>query len=352
MRRGETIGRRGIAGAEPPPATAGPAGQYKPSPGANSSTEIATPGSETVSELRQWPESDLPSVETPWPVPRKRLELSCLFVGAFGFLLLASPVYLFFSRHIMVHVFSLSDIQLMQTSDAMSLRLIEFAIGLAGILLLPFVSHRWRARLMLSGGLGVLVPMFIFLAPQSTCLMIIVYPALALLALVSLDAVTGIRPAVPESDHFRALQLAASGAALLLWFPPAAVALHGRQIDTMVQYPSTMLIHVLILIGSLSPFAAACIGLAGTFVPYKRSLNLAGRLLGTLGLSMSMCLGLYTSMFNIDVLFGKGHQWRSMEMLWMFMIVAGSLLLTWAGFTQRLILSAVQEREIQPIEGL
>ncbi|HMD54591.1 MAG TPA: hypothetical protein VKJ65_08595, partial [Phycisphaerae bacterium] len=295
-----------------------------------------------------WPDSDIPAVETPWPIPRKRLEFSCAFVGAFGFLLIAAPVYLFFSRHIVVRALSLVDIPLMQTPAAMSLRLIEFAIGLAGLLLIPFVSRRWRSRMMLLGGLGVLAPMFIFLEPQLICLMIIAYPALALITLVSLDAITGIRPAVPWSDHFRALQFAASVGALLLWFPAAAVALHGRQIDALVQYRGTPLTHALILIGALSPFAAACVGLIGSFAPYRRSLNLSGRLLGTLGLSMSMCLGLYTAIFNIDNLFGPGNAWRTMEMLWMFMIVAGSLLLVWSGLTQRLIFSAAQERETQP----
>jgi hypothetical protein len=345
LHRRETFGRQGIAGTNAPVSSPGPSDSAAPM----SSHAPSISGDPHAPE--NWPELQKTTIETPWPIPRKRLEFSCSFIGAFGFLLLAAPVYLFFSRHIMMWFSSLARQPQMQTPAAMSLRFIEFAIGVIGILAIPFLSRRRRGTLMLLAGICVLAPLFIFLAPQTNCMMIVAFPALALLALVGLDAITVIRPAVPQSDHFRGLQLAAAGATLILWFPAVAVALHGRQIDVMVHYPGTLLIHFLILIATLCPFAAACLGLGGCFTPYRRSLNLSGRLLGALGLTLTMCLGLYAAMYNAWFIFGGyGGSWRNMELLWMFMVVAGSLLLVWAGLTQRLILSAADEREVESNE--
>lgn len=283
-------------------------------------------------------------VEKPWPIPRKRFEFSCLFVGIFGCILLIAPVYLIFSRFGTQLMGESSTAPVFHSGMGQTLRFLELVLGLLGVPAIIFLPRTLRADFMWMLGVFMLCVVMLLAKGQGELLVILLgYPTAALLSLVALDAITGIRPAVTESVTFRNWQFFISAGVTILWFLPAGLAVCGKQITAIVPHGQQLWIHLIIMAAVFGAELAGLLGLLAYFSEFKRWMNTAGRLLGTLGLTVTMGVGLWTAL-QPGVLARQSDMWIRIELLWLFMIVSGSLLLVWAGLTQRFILSAARIR--------
>ena len=282
--------------------------------------------------------------EKPWPIPRKRFEFSCLFVGMFGCILLIAPVYLIFSRFGTQLMGAASTAPVFHSGMGQTLRFLELILGLLGMPAILFLPRSLRADFMWMLGVFMLCIVMLLAKGQGDIFAILVgYPTVALLSLVALDAITGIRPAVTQSLTFRNWQFFISAGVTILWFLPAGLAVCGKQITAIVPHGGQLWVHLTIMAAVFGAEFAGLLGMLAYFSEFKRWVNTAGRLLGTLGLTVTMGVGLWTAL-QPGVLARQTDLPVRIEMLWLFMIVSGSLLLVWAGLTQRFILSAARIR--------
>lgn len=282
-----------------------------------------------------------------WPIPRKRFEFSCVFVGIFGCILLIAPVYLIFSRIGAQLMGQSSTAPVFHSGMGETLRFLELVLGLVGAPAIIFLPRSLRADFMWMLGVFMLCAVLLMAKGQGELFAILLgYPSLALLALVALDAITGIRPAVTESLSFRNWQFFISAAVTVLWFLPAGLAVCGKQIAAIVPDGRQLWVHLVLIAAVFGAEAAGVLGLLAYFSAFKRWVNTTGRLLGTLGLTVTMGAGLWTAL-NPGILARQSDLGIRVELLWLFMLVSGSLLLVWAGLTQRFILSAARFRDAE-----
>ena len=280
----------------------------------------------------------------PWPIPRRRFELSTLLVSEFGCLLLIAPFYLILGHG--SQLYSLREISapVFHTTVTQSVEAIELIMGILAMLALPFLSRARRATWMLIMGFSILA-MTYFLANQQGPLMVILveYPAVALLALVCLDALTGIRPAAVHSELLNTRQLAFGAVVTILWFLPMVELFTCRTVDSIVSAQKSPWAHDVMAAAILGAEAAGIIALAGYFSPFNRWVNTAGRLCGTLALTVTMGMGLWCAMRDSELISAQ-QQWLHPELLWIFILISAALLLVWSGLTQKFILAAANER--------
>ena len=276
----------------------------------------------------------------PKPFNFKRLQWSCTLVGVFGCLLLAAPIYLLYGRVAACLGQPGAQAALASGPLGQSLRFVEIIMGLLGALVIPMLGRERRGRIMTWLGLAVLAMLLLLLQQAAPLFEIFVgYSSVALLSLISLDAVANVRPAVRRSARFARLQLVAAAAVTVLWFLPAVVTLTNRQIDAVVSVPLSAWGHLALRIGTMSGELTGLVAMAGAFVPYHRGLQLICRGLGTLSLTLIMGLALYAVIERGHAL-GRAINWQDIEYLWLFLTVAGALTLIWAGLMQRLMISA------------
>lgn len=280
----------------------------------------------------------------PWPIPRRRFELSTIFVSEFACMLLIAPFYLISGHGPQMYSLHVTDAAFFHTATTQSVEAIELVLGILATLTLPFFSRRKRGTLMVTLGLAVLVMVF-FLSRQQGALMVILtcYPAAALLALVSLDALTGIRPAAAESECFNTRLLVLGSAVMILWFLPTLELFTCRTVDTLVATQQSPWVHLLLVAAMVGALCAGIIALTGYFSRFNRWVNITGRLCGTLALTVTMVMGLWCAMRDSELI-GRDQQWMRPELLWIFMLISAALLLVWSGLTQKFILAAASER--------
>ncbi len=278
-----------------------------------------------------------------WPIPRKRFEFSVILVGELGAVLLIAPVYLIFDRlHGLKHTPGFAALcslgaHLMQTT--------ELGLGLATMLLIPILPKRFRGVLMQVVGLAIILNLLILLGRQESILMLMVaYPLVSLLSLVMLDAVTGIRPAAPQSPRLAGWQLMCGSAVTALWVIPLIISSTCKVFPSLFSQTHLILIRTLLMTATLGATVSGLCALHGYFRGFTRRINLVGRLTGSLALAIAMGLGLWGSMVGTGLI---KHQdkWLRLEMLWIFLLISGALMLCWGGMTQRLINAAARERE-------
>lgn len=280
----------------------------------------------------------------PWPIPRRRFELSTLLVSEFACVLLIAPFFLIFGHDTPFYSVPTPRAAIWHTATTQSAQAIELVFGILALLTLPFLSRRRRATWMVALGLAVLCIVLDLARQQGPFLLMLVgYPSVALLALVSLDALTGIRPAVAGSDRFKNLQLALGAVVTILWFLPTVMLVTSSTVDNIVSSRPTLWFHMLLAAAMFGAEAAGWIALVGYFWGYRRWLNVIGRLCGTLALSVTMAVGLWRAMRTSD-LSTSDQQWLQPELLWFFMLISAALLLMWSGLTQKFILTAALER--------
>ncbi len=280
----------------------------------------------------------------PWPIPRRRFEMSTIVVSEFACMLLIAPFYLISGHSAQMYSWHVTDAAIFHTATTQSIEAIELALGILAMLTLPFFPRRKRSTLMVTIGLASLGMVF-FLSRQQGPLMIILtcYPAVALLALVGLDALTGIRPAVGESETFNTRLLVLGSTVIILWFLPTLELFTCRTVDTLVASPHYPWVHLLLVAAMLGAQGAGVIALAGYFSRFNRWVNITGRLCGTLALTVTMGMGLWCAMRDSELI-GRHQQWMHPELLWIFMLISAGLLLVWSGLTQKFILAAAGER--------
>ena len=338
-RRGISPGIHGISDGRTAVAAAPPKIDF---PAAKPATALAQPTADANDAAGS-------EAEKPWPIPRKRFEFSCLFVGIFGCILLVAPVYLIFSRLGAQLMGANSAAPVFHSGMGQTLRFLELVLGLLGVPALIFLPRSLRADFMWMLGVCMLCLVMLLAKGQGEVFVILVgYPTVALLSLVALDAITGIRPAVTESLRFRNWQFFISAGVTILWFLPAGLAVCGKQITAIVPHGEQLWVHLTIIAAVFGAEFAGLLGMLAYFSEFKRWVNTACRLLGTLGLTVTMGVGLWTAL-QPGVLSRQSDLPVRIEMLWLFMIVSGSLLLVWAGLTQRFILSAARIRAAESV---
>ena len=281
-----------------------------------------------------------------WPIPRRRFEFSVILVGEFGAILLIAPVYLIFGRlHGVKHT---PEFQALCSLGAQMLQSTELALGLLTMLLIPILPKKYRGTFMLLVGLAIILNLLILLGHQQSILMLMVaYPTASLLALVLLDAVTGIRPAAPQSPRISAWQVICGSAVTAMWVIPLIVSVSCKVFPSLFSQTHLVLVRVMLMIATLAAVTSGVCALHGYFRSPERRVHLLGRLSGSLALAISMALGLWGSMVGTGLI---RHQdkWLRLQMLWIFLLVSGALMLCWGGLTQRLINVAVNELEVSP----
>ncbi len=330
------MGRHGVAGAALPL----PASMGSVAPGAPA-TSVPVDTSDQPSA-----NSVAPSAQAgqPWPIPRRRFELSTVFVSEFACLLLIAPFYLILGHGSQFYSLHETNAPVFHTFATQSVEAIELITGILAMLTLPFLSRPRRATWMLLMGFSILA-MTYFLANQQGPLMVILveYPAVALLALVCLDALTGIRPAAVYSELFNTRQLAFGAVVTILWFLPMVELFTCRTVDSIVSAQKSPWVHGVMAAAILGAEAAGIIALAGYFSRFNRWVNTAGRLCGTLALTVTMGMGLWCAMRDSELISAQ-QQWLHPELLWIFILTSAALLLVWSGLTQKFILTAANER--------
>ena len=332
----QTMGRQGVAGAALSPAVGvdnGVPSVSLPTAQANTRDPMSAASLASAAESGQ-----------PWPIPRRRFELSTVFVSEFACLLLIAPFYLILGHGSELYSLRETNAPVFHTATTQSVEAIELIMGILAMLAIPFLSRRRRASLMVAMGFGILV-MTYFLARQQGPLMVILveYPAVALLALVCLDALTGIRPAAVHSEIFNTRQLAFGAVVTILWFLPMVELFTCRTVDSIVSAANSPWIHVVMVAAVMGAEGAGIIALAGYFSRFNRWVNITGRLCGTLALTVTMGMGLWCAMRDSELI-GPEQKWLHPELLWIFILTSAALLLVWSGLTQKFILTAANER--------
>ena len=332
----QTMGRHGVAGAALSSAMGVDGGVSSVSLAAaqaNASDQISAASLAPAAQAGQ-----------PWPIPRRRFELSTVFVSEFACLLLIAPFYLILGHGSQLYSLRETNAPVFHTAATQSVEAIELIMGILAMLAIPFLSRRRRASLMVAMGFGLLV-MTYFLARQQGPLMVILveYPAVALLALVCLDALTGIRPAAVHSEIFNTRQLAFGSVVTILWFLPMVELFTCRTVDSIVSTANSPWIHVVMVAAVMGAEGAGIIALAGYFSRFNRWVNITGRLCGTLALTVTMGMGLWCAMRDSELI-GPEQKWLHPELLWIFILTSAALLLVWSGLTQKFILTAANER--------
>lgn len=332
----QTMGRHGVAGAALSSAMdvdGGVASVSLAAAQANASDQISAASLAPAAQAGQ-----------PWPIPRRRFELSTVFVSEFACLLLIAPFYLILGHGSQLYSLRETNAPVFHTAATQSVEAIELVLGILAMLAIPFLSRRRRASLMVAMGFGILV-MTYFLARQQGPLMVILveYPAVALLALVCLDALTGIRPAAVHSEIFNTRQLAFGAVVTILWFLPMVELFTCRTVDSIVSTANSPWIHVVMVAAVMGAEGAGIIALAGYFSRFNRWVNITGRLCGTLALTVTMGMGLWCAMRDSELI-GPEQKWLHPELLWIFILTSAALLLVWSGLTQKFILTAANER--------
>ncbi|MGC9260645.1 MAG: hypothetical protein ACP5I8_11310 [Phycisphaerae bacterium] len=270
--------------------------------------------------------------------------MSTLLVAEFACLLLIAPFYLILGHGSQLYSWHLRDAVVFHTATTQSIEAVELVLGILAVLTLPFLPRRRRATLMLALGFAILTMVYFLASQQGPLLVILVeYPAVALLALVSLDALTGIRPAVVQSEGFNNRQLLLGSMVIILWFLPTVMLFTSHTVQRIIFEHPSLRLSWLLGIAMFGALGAGIIALAGYFFRFRRWVNISGRLCGTLALTVTMGLGLWSSMRNSELI-GPDQQWLHPELLWMFMLISAALLLVWSGLTQKFILRAALER--------
>ncbi len=328
-----TMGRQGVAGAALTPAiSVGGLASHAPA-----SAVPAEAGDQSAA-------GSVAQSGQAWPIPRRRFELSTLFVSEFACLLLIAPFYLILGHGSQLYSLREINAPVFHTAVTQSVEAIELIMGILAMLALPFLPRPRRATVMLLMGFSVLA-MTYFLANQQGPLMVILveYPAVALLALVCLDALTGIRPAAVHCELFNTRQLAFGAVVTILWFLPMVELFTCRTVDSIVSAQKSPWIHGAMAAAILGAEAAGIIALAGYFSSFNRWVNTTGRLCGTLALTVTMGMGLWCAMRDSELISAQ-QQWLHPELLWIFILTSAALLLVWSGLTQKFILTAANER--------
>lgn len=280
----------------------------------------------------------------PWPIPRRRFELSTLLVAEFACLLLIAPFFLILGHGSQIYSWPVVNAVIFHTAVTQTVEAVELVLGVLALLTLPFFPRRCRATLMTMLGFAILILVYFIVGQQGSFWVILVeYPAVALLALVSLDALTGIRPAVADSESFNNRQLALGSSVIILWFLPTVLLFTGHTVQGIILDHSSSQLFWLLEAAMLGAMGDGIIALVGHFSRFRRWVNLIGRLCGTLALTVTMGLGLWCAMRNSAII-GPHRQYLHPELLWIFMLVSAALLLVWSGLTQIFIFLAALER--------
>ena len=332
----QTMGRHGVAGAA--------LSSAMDVDGGVSSVSLAAAQANASDQISAASLAPAAQAGQPWPIPRRRFELSTVFVSEFACLLLIAPFYLILGHGSQLYSLRETNAPVFHTAATQSVEAIELVLGILAMLAIPFLSRRRRASLMVAMGFGILV-MTYFLARQQGPLMVILveYPAVALLALVCLDALTGIRPAAVHSEIFNTRQLAFGSVVTILWFLPMVELFTCRTVDSIVSTANSPWIHVVMVAAVMGAEGAGIIALAGYFSRFNRWVNITGRLCGTLALTVTMGMGLWCAMRDSELI-GPEQKWLHPELLWIFILTSAALLLVWSGLTQKFILTAANER--------
>ncbi len=267
-------------------------------------------------------------------------------VAEFGCLLLALPVYLFFGRIGVWHIGPPPADSLSEGGWGLTLRFIALVCGLLGMLFIPVLGKTTRGRWLWIFAVGMLLLTLLMTGEwQGPLLAIVGYASMAGFSLVTLDAVTAVRPAADAADKFIKLQVGAGVLVMVLWFMPMLLANHASVLHDWIGqnwqgwlYPAARIGPVA---AELSGLAAVLGGLGG----YRGSVNTGSRLLATLGLACAMAVSLVILLRAANLPAGPAN-WDGLEYLWVFLLLTGCMLLYWAGVTQRLLSSAQEMLEI------
>ncbi len=279
-----------------------------------------------------------------WPIPRRRFEFSVVLIGEFGAILLIAPIYLIFGRlHGIKHT---PGFQTLCSLGAHMLQSTELTLGILTMLMIPVLPKKFRGTFMLLVGLAIILNLLILLGHQQSVLMLMVaYPSASLLALVLLDAVTGIRPAAPQSPRLSGWQVICGSAVTALWTIPLIFSTTCKVFPSLFSQSHLVLVRVCLMLATLSAVASGACALHGYFRPPKKSVYLTGRLSGSLALAISMAMGLWGSMVGTGLIQHQ-EKWLRLQMLWIFLLLSGALMLCWGGMTQRLINVAAREIDL------
>lgn len=275
----------------------------------------------------------------------RRMEFSCLMVAEFGCLLLALPVYLFFGRIGVWHIGPPPADSLSEGGWGLTLRFVALVGGTLGMLFIPVLGKAVRGRWIWIFGVGILLMVLLMTGEwQGPLLAVVGYASMAGLSLVTLDAVTGVRPAAETADQFMKLQLVAGVLVLVLWFMPMLLANHAAVLHGWIGQNWRGLLYPAARIGPVFAELAGATAVLGALGGYRGLVNAASRLLGTLGLACAMAVSLVILLRAANLPAGPAN-WQGLEYLWVFLVLTGCMLLYWAGVTQRLLCSAREMRE-------
>ncbi len=278
----------------------------------------------------------------------RRMEFSCLMVAEFACLLLALPVYLFFGRIGVWHIGPPPADSLSEGGWGLTLRFIALVCGALGMLFIPVLGKAARGRWLWIFAVAMFVLVLLMTGEwQGPLLAIVGYAAMAGFSLVTLDAVTAVRPAAEGAEKFIKLQLVAGGLVMVLWFMPMMLTNHSAVLHDWIGQNWHGWLYPAARIGPVAAELAGLAAVLGGLGTYRSLVNTTARLLATLGLACAMAVSLVILLRTANLPVGPAN-WDGLEFLWVFLLLTGCMLLYWAGVTQRLLSSAQEMQEITP----
>jgi hypothetical protein len=229
------------------------------------------------------------------------------------------------------------------------LQMAEFVAGGAGLILIPLLAGARRGRMLLNVGFGLMGLLVLsLLSRYSMGFNLVFMPMLALLSLVFFDSIARFSHVLPQEPHLARWRLATACLVAGVWLLPALESLRGGNVLLGVRLPDGSLMAHLLTVGCIAGEMAGLLGLIAYAIPRSKILMQLARLMGVVAMMSCSLVALVATLTVSGVLRGDMH-WFGVELVWIILLVFGSLMLVWSGMMQRLAVHAQNEIEETPV---
>ncbi len=271
---------------------------------------------------------------------RRRAEAACIAVAELGCVALLGGLY--FLPHGIGHSEFMGQVKAggsLASLPAM-LQMAEFVAGGAGLILIPLLAGARRGRMLLNVGFGLMGLLVLsLLSRYSMGFNLVFMPMLALLSLVFFDSIARFSHVLPQEPHLARWRLATACLVAGVWLLPALESLRGGNVLLGVRLPDGSLMAHLLTVGCIAGEMAGLLGLIAYAIPRSKILMQLARLMGVVAMMSCSLVALVATLTVSGVLRGDMH-WFGVELVWIILLVFGSLMLVWSGMMQRLTVQA------------
>ncbi len=214
----------------------------------------------------------------------------------------------------------------------------QLAVGVVGILVIPFLKTQHRGRLALSLGLSLSALLVVSLLEQQIVgVPLILLPFCGLAAMVTLNAVLRARTLAPDVRYLKHWQIFTGLASITLWLLPAYESIHGTVMRQILIASGGSYLTSAFIFASIAGVMAGVLGMVDGGDGYSPARNVTARFLSSAAIVVMGGCGLVLAAHigHVSAVEHASTRWFGVGLVWLDLVINACILMAWSGLIER-----------------